>query len=69
MKKEKYIHSNNIDYQMLDKKEIVGKKIIGFELLLDKETGSGDELVIYLEDGKEIEISLLLNGQILVQSD
>jgi len=65
-KKTKYVASLDIDYQMLDRKEIIDKRIIDFDLLQEKE---GDTLVIMLEDGKQIEISLLLSGQIFIQSD
>lgn len=62
-----YQVSDEIDYQMLERREIIGKKIVDFDLLQDPI--EGDELIIFLDDGKQIEISLLLSGKILVQSD
>lgn len=66
-KKGGYEPSNEIDYQMLDNEEVIGKKIV--DIYLHKDPVEGDELQLLLEDGKQIEISLLLKGTILVQSD
>lgn len=66
MSKTKYEVSKTIDYQMLDPKEILGKKIIDIYLHRDVD---GDELQLLLEDGKQIEICLLDNGTVHVQSD
>ena len=66
MKSQKYEHSKDIDYQMLDGKEIIGLKIVDICLHKDDD---GDELVIMLESGKEIEICLLDCGMVHVQSD
>ena len=56
-----------IDFQMLDNKEILGKRIIDVYLHEDSE---GQELQIILEDGKQIEISFNhIENKIIVQSD
>ena len=66
MKKRKYEVSKTIDYQMLDLKEILGKKIVDIYLHTDAD---GDELQLLLEDGKQIEICLLNCGKVHIQSD
>lgn len=66
MVKRKYETSKTIDYQMLDLKEILGKKIVDIDLHTDTD---GDELILLLEDGKQIEICLLDCGMVHVQSD
>lgn len=66
MNKTKYEVSKTIDYQMLDPKEIIGQTIIDIYLHKDVD---GDELQIMLENGKQIEICLLDNGSVHVQSD
>jgi len=67
MPKRKYEASKDIDYQMLDAKEIIGKKIVNFHLMPSIE---GDELWICLEDGKQIQISYNpIEKRIMVQSD
>jgi len=56
-----------IDFQMLDNKEILGKRII--DVYLHEDT-DGQELQIILEDGKQIEISFnATENIIMVQSD
>jgi len=58
--------NDTIDYQMLDNDEILGKTIIDVDLYKDND---GEELQILLSDGKQIEICLLDNGRLHVQSD
>lgn len=65
-KKHKYIESDTIYYGMLDPKEVLGKKIVEIYLHQDLD---GDELQLLLEDGKQIEISLMEDKTIWVQSD
>lgn len=56
-----------IDFQMLDNKEILGKRIVDVHL---HEDSDGQELQIMLEDGKHIEISFnAAENTIMVQSD
>lgn len=67
MGKRKYIPSSTIDYQMLDPEEILGKKIVDIDLHRDND---GDDLILLLEDGKQIEICLLTAYNCVhVQSD
>jgi hypothetical protein len=61
-----YRSSETIDYQMLDPREILNKRIVDIHLHKD---GEGDELQIILEDGKQIEICMTDSGKIHVQSD
>lgn len=63
----KYIFSKDIDYQMLDLKEIKGQKVVDFDLFEDPI--EGDELSIFLENGKvEITYNPIMK-QIMIQSD
>ena len=64
-RKEKRI-SKTIDWSMLDKKEVLNKKIIDIVFFEDQD---GDELHILLEDGKQIEIMLHSDGYVHIQSD
>jgi hypothetical protein len=66
MKKQKYEESKTIEYGMLDPEEILGKRIVDIHLHKDAD---GDQLELLLEDGKQIEICLLDNGVVHVQSD
>jgi hypothetical protein len=59
-------YSVNFDTSMLDLKEVLNKQIIDICLHKDND---GEELQIMLEDGKQIEICLLDNGKIHIQSD
>lgn len=62
----KVLSSVDFDTNMLDLKEVLNKQIIDIHLHKDND---GEELQIILEDGKQIEICLLDNGKIHVQSD
>lgn len=56
-----------IDFQMLDNKEILGKRIIDVYLYEDTD---GQEFQILLEDGKQIQIYFNnIENKIMVQSD
>lgn len=56
-----------IDFKMLDKNEILGKRIIDVYL---HEDSDGQELQLILEDGKQVEISFNYgDNKIIVQSD
>jgi hypothetical protein len=52
MPKIKYKPSDEIDYQMLDPLEIIGKKIV--DVYLHQDPLEGDELQIILEDGNQV---------------
>jgi len=56
----------DFDTNMLDLKEVLNKQIVDIHLHKDNDR---EELQIILEDGKQIEICLLDNGKIHVQSD
>lgn len=68
MTKKKRYKTETIEAGFLKDEEIIGKKIIGWDFLYFPEQQL-DELIIDLEDGKQIEIRLLDDGTIEVQSD
>lgn len=58
--------TKEFDLQMLEEKEFIGKKIVDVVFYKGDE---GEELQFLLEDGKQIEIRILLSGIVQVQSD